>query len=135
VAWAACPPFAAADQPLGKIQTRMINLTFLDHGLVELRMAGEAGGLGDCVCYGQFNTVPGGEPGVLEGTGVVAFTAANGDVLVGVIDTTVYMLEKLISFEIHWRDEVTFSDGTTVESTGRFVHNKPAGIIMRFISY
>jgi hypothetical protein len=30
---------------------------------------------------------------------------------------------------IHWRNAVTFSEGTTVASTGRFVDHRPPGII------
>jgi hypothetical protein len=36
--------------------------------------------------------------------------------------------EGTLQVVIHWRDAVTFSNGTVVESTGRFVEHRPSGI-------
>jgi hypothetical protein len=64
-----------------------------------------------------------------EGLGVVAFQAANGDLLAGVIAWQYDSEDHSLSLEIYWRDAVTVSDGATVASTGRFVKHRPPGII------
>lgn len=121
--------FAAADQPLGKMRVKSVSLTFGTGGYAVLRMEGTAPELGNCTCYGEVDFVPGEEEGALDGLGVVAFTAADGDVLVGVIAVQdLDIVHQQAGFEIHWRDAVTFRDGTTVESTGRFVDHRPPGI-------
>jgi hypothetical protein len=127
LALAALPRFATADQPLGKIKVKSITLTIDDDGFAVLRMTGTAEELGNCACYGEIVFVPGAEPGTLDGLGVVAFEAANGDLLVGVIAA---QLSDGGTFraEIHWRDAVTLSDGSTVESTGRFFDHRPPGV-------
>jgi hypothetical protein len=127
LALAAFPPFAAADQPLGKVKVKCATLTFDDDGLAVLHMTGTAGELGNCACYGEIVVVPGAEERTFDGMGVVAFSAANGDLLVGVIAAHIDMVDRTLHAEIHWRDAVTFSDGTTVESSGRFVDNLPPG--------
>jgi hypothetical protein len=38
-----------------------------------------------------------------------------------------------LSWVIHWRDAVTFGDGTTVASTGRFVDHRPPGATGTFL--
>jgi hypothetical protein len=131
---AVCAPFATADQPLGRMQVKSITLTLADDGFAVLRMIGTAEELGNCACYGELVFVPGEDEGTLDGTGVVAFTAANGDILVGVIAAQLDTVAQTLSFVIHWRDAVTFSDGTTVESTGRFVNHRPPGLRDRSIT-
>jgi hypothetical protein len=126
LALAAFPPFAAADQPLGKLKVQSVSLDFEDDGLAVLRLTGTAEELGKCSCYAELVFVPG-EEETRDGTGVVAFTAANGDLLVGVI--AAHLEDGILSAVIHWRDAVTFGDGTTVASTGRFVDHRPPGII------
>jgi len=127
LAQAACPPCSAADQPLGKIKVKSITLTFSDDDFAVLRLSGTAADLGNCVCDGEIVFVPSAEEGTLDGMGVVAFRAANGDLLVGVIAAKVDTVDRTFDAEIRWRDAVTFSDGTTVESTGRFVGHLPTG--------
>jgi hypothetical protein len=84
--------------------------------------------LGDCSCNGELVFVPGEEEDTLYGLGVVAFTAANGDLLVGTIAMEVDTTESSFYFTVHWGDAVTFSDGTITASTGRFVEHRPQGI-------
>jgi hypothetical protein len=128
LALAAYPPFAAADQPLGSMKVKSFSLTFEDDGLAVLRMTGTAPELGNCACYAEIDFVPGEDEGTLDGVGVVVFKAANGDLLVGVVAAH-FDEDGNFSAEMHWRDAVTFSDRTTVESTGRFVDHRPPGII------
>jgi hypothetical protein len=125
VAVAAVPPSAPADQPLGTLHVRSFSLDPDEDGFAVLRLAGTAEGLGNCACYGEIEF--GEVGGTFEGTGVVAFTAADGDLLVGVIAADIDE-DGVISAEVHWRDAVTFSDGTTVASTGRFLEHRPAGV-------
>jgi hypothetical protein len=134
VALAALPPVATADQPLGTMKVKSSSLTFGDDGLAILRMTGTAEELGNSACYGEIVFVPGEEEGTLDGTGVVAFTAASGELLVGVIAAEFDAVDLTLGFVIHWRDAVTFSDGTTVASTGRFVDHRPPGLRDRSVT-
>src|SRR5262245_32645672 len=127
---AAFPPFAAADQPLGAMNVKSANLTLGEDGIATLRMTGTAEQQGKCSCYGEFDFAHGEEPDTLDGLGVVIFTAANGDRLVGIIAMQIDEAEAddTFSAEIHWRDSVTLRDGTTVASSGRFVNHRPPGL-------
>jgi hypothetical protein len=80
--------------------------------------------------------VPGEAAGSLEGDGVVVFTAANGDLLVGVVDWDADAAveadtDTLRTSHIHfsWRDSVEFH-GTVVSSTGRFAKLRPPGLVV-----
>jgi hypothetical protein len=132
LALTACLPFAAADQPLSKLKVKSATLTFSDGGFAVLRLTGTAEALGNCAAYGELDFVPGEDEDTLDGMGVIAFTAANGDVLVGVIEAQIDE-DNVIRWVIHWRDDVTFSDGTTVASTGRFVDHRPPGATGTFL--
>jgi hypothetical protein len=125
-------PFAAADQPLSKMKVKSATLTFGDGGFAVLRLTGTAEELGRCAAYGELVFVPGEDEDTVDGMGVAAFIAANGDVLVGVIEAQIDE-DNLLSWVIHWRDAVTFSDGTTVASTGRFVDHRPPGATGQFL--
>jgi hypothetical protein len=132
LALAAVPPCVAADQPLGEINVKSHSLTFGLDGFAVFRLTGTAEGLGNCACYGEIAFAPGEEEGTLDGVGVVAFRAANGDVLVGVIAAQLTVGVRF-SAEILWRDAVTFSDGTTVASSGRFADHRPAGAAVDYL--
>src|SRR5262245_2123483 len=119
---AAFPPHAAADPPL-KLKGGG-TLTVDDDGLGVLRLQGTATQLGQFDCYAELAFEPGAEEGSLDGFGVVAFTAANGDVLVGRM-TWHTGADGTGLTEFRWQDAVTFSDGTTAESTGRFANRRP----------
>ena len=116
---------APAGQPLGKVNLESFDFTPAD-GFAVLRLTGTAEGLGKCIAYAELDVVYG-EAHTYDGTGVVAFTSANGDMLVGVI-TAQRDSEGATSAEVHWRDRVTLHDGTTVASTGRFENQRPAGL-------
>jgi len=127
LALTAFSPSAPAEQPLGKMKAKSITLALGDDGFTLLHMTGTAEELGSCACYGELVFVPGDEEGTLDGTGVVAFTAASGDMLVGVIAADLEE-DGSFCFVIHWRDAVTFSDGTTIDSSGRFANRRPPGL-------
>ena len=96
-------------------------------------LAGTASHLGRFTAYGEVVFVPG-EDGSLIGDGVVVFEAANGDLLVGVVTWEAAAADEdgLSASAIHfaWRDSVEFSDGTTVSNTGRFVNDRPPGLVV-----
>src|SRR5262245_4763328 len=115
-------PFAAAD-PIIKIKGSG-TLTDGD-GATVFRLTGTASHLGKFACYGEIDFEPGAE-GSLDGVGVVAFQAANGDMLVGEIAWHINA-DGAGQAAFRWRDTVTFDDGTTAESTGRFTESRPPG--------
>ena len=127
---AALPPMASADQPLGTLKVKSADLTLGEDGFATLHMTGTAEQLGNCSCYGELDFIPGAEQDTLDGMGVVVFTAANGDRLVGVIAMHLDELDDTFSAEMHWRDSVTLGDGTTVASSGRFVKHRPPGLLV-----
>ena len=90
-------------------------------------LEGTSSHLGKFTAYGEVDFDPDAE--VAEG--VVVFTAANGDQLVG-ITTWVAGEEDTAGLHFSWRDSVTFSDGTVAHSTGHFADakNRPAGLVV-----
>ena len=115
-------PFAAAD-PVIKIKG---SGTLADgDGATVFRLTGTTSHLGKFACYGEIDFEPGDE-GSLDGVGVVAFRAADGDMLVGEIAWHI-SADAAGRAAFRWRDAVTFGDGTTVESTGRFAKTRPPG--------
>lgn len=126
----ALPHFAAADQPLGTMKVKSAALTLGTGGFATLRMTGTAEELGNCSGYGELDVGPGDEEDTLHGQGVVVFTAANGDRLVGVIAIQVDEEDGTFSCEMHWRDSVTLANGMTMASSGRFVKHRPPGLLV-----
>lgn len=88
--------------------------------------SGTASHLGKYACYGELEFQPGINPGTQIGQGVAVFEAANGDLLVGVVSCELDA-EGLGQMAFKWRDSVEFSDGTVVDTTGRFVASRPPG--------
>ena len=96
-------------------------------------LSGTASHLGTFASYGEIVFVPGAEPGSFVGEGVAVFTAANGDLLVGAVTWTIDSGSgDFRASQIHfsWRDFVEFSDGTVVSNTGRFVDDRPPGLVV-----
>jgi hypothetical protein len=112
-------------------------IDFTTEGISPFTLNGMASHLGRFAAHGEVEFVRGNEDGSLTGDGVVAFKAANGDLLVGIVtwdaepevDTEV---ESFRTSHIHfsWRDAVTFSDGTVARSTGRFEKSRPPGLVV-----
>ena len=102
-------------------------------GITPFELAGTASHLGQFVASGEVEFLPIGENGSLLGAGPVVFTAANGDLLVGVVTWDVGPEaegERATRLHFSWRDAVTFSDGTLVASSGRFVSSRPPGLVV-----
>jgi hypothetical protein len=101
--------------------------------MTPFELAGTASHLGQFLAYGEVEFLPIGGDGSLVGAGPVVFTAANGDLLVGVVTWDVGPEaggERATGLHFSWRDAVTFSDGTLVASTGRFVSSRPPGLVV-----
>jgi hypothetical protein len=102
-------------------------------GPAPFTLTGTASHLGRYECYGEVEFFPADNDSSLLGDGVAVFEAANGDLLVGVVTWEVDAEEdKLRTSHIHfsWRDSVQFSDGTIVDSTGRFENDRPPGLVV-----
>ena len=102
-------------------------------GPIPFTLRGTASHLGRYEAYGEVDFVPGEEEGSLVGEGVVVFEAANGDLLVGVVEWDVEPGDgefKPSALHFSWRDAVEFGDGTVVASTGRFVNDRPPGLVV-----
>ena len=88
---------------------------------------GTATHLGKWTATGEITFEDGEVPGSLAGTGIVAFTAANGEMIVARLEMDVGPNGSTV-YGMHWQDSVTFSYGTTVSSTGRFIDPPFGGV-------
>jgi len=126
-------PVAAFAQSPVKLNQWDGAIDFHGVGLSSFTLQGTASHLGLFTAYGEVEFVPGEEQGSLDGEGVVVFEAANGDLLVGVVSWDVAgQGGNFRTSQLHfsWRDSVQFSDGTVVDSTGRFVNDRPPGLVV-----
>ena len=130
IALVAHPAYAKSPVKLQKWEGAV---DFAAEGPSTFELEGTASHLGQFTALGEVEFAPGEEEGSLIGDGVVVFEAANGDLLVGVVEWEVdAAVEGLSASAIHfsWRDSVEFSDGTVVESTGRFLKDRPPGLVV-----
>jgi hypothetical protein len=105
----------------------------LAEGPTPFSLSGTASHLGQFTAHGEVEFGPGEDQGSIEGTGVVVFEAANGDLLVGHVSWLVDADgDEIRTSQIHfsWSDFVEFSDGTIVENTGHFVDDRPPGLVV-----
>lgn len=127
------PPSLLAESPV-KMQKFEGRIDITAAGpVIPFTLAGEASHLGKFTSVGEVVFTPGQQPGTLVGNGVVVLTAANGDLLVGVVTwdvSTVNGDSRTTSIHFGWRDSVTFSDGTVISNTGRFVTDRPPGLVV-----
>jgi hypothetical protein len=125
------PRPAAAESPV-KMKNFLGTIDLTAGGVTPFTITGTASHLGSFTAYGEVEFVPGEEPGSLVGSGVVVFEAADGDLLVGVVAWEVDAGDDLRTSRIHfsWRDAVQFDDGTVVANTGRFVDDRPPGLVV-----
>ena len=124
---------ALAKSPV-KLQKWAGEIDFSPDGISTFVLAGNASHLGRFDAYGEVEFVPGEEDGSLIGDGVVVFEAANGDLLVGDVTWEAAAADEddLSTSRMHfaWRDFVEFSDGTVMFNTGRFVEDRPPGLVV-----
>jgi hypothetical protein len=127
------PPSLLAQSPV-KLQkfTGAIDIT-APGPVIPFTLAGEASHLGKFTSHGEVVFTPGQQPGTLVGNGVVLLKAANGDLLAGVVTWDVGAVNsdhRSAGIHFSWRDNVTFSDGTVASTTGRFVTDRPPGLVV-----
>jgi hypothetical protein len=102
-------------------------------GLASFDLEGVASHLGQFTGSGEVEFLPMGDDGSLVGAGPVVLRTANGDLLVGVVTWDVGAesgAERPAHLHFSWRDAVTFNDGTTFGSTGRFAASRPPGLVV-----
>ena len=129
---ATTPRAAVAESPV-KLKKFVGAIDLSADGPSSFTLEGTGSHLGRYSCYGEVLFLPGEEAGSLVGEGVAVFKAANGDLLVGIATWEVGPeVDGVRSSRIHfsWRDSVTFSDGTIVANTGRFVDDRPPGLVV-----
>ena len=101
-------------------------IDYVPEGPSPITMQGTASHLGKFAAVGEVTLVPVDESGLMLGSGVVVFTSANGDLLVGATEWVVNG-EEISEIRFRWRESVEFSDGTVVTNTGRFVTDRQIG--------
>lgn len=104
-------------------------IDYVPDGPSPFLMEGTASHLGKFSAVGEVTLVPVDESGAMLGTGVVVFTSANGDLLVGATEWVVNG-EEISEMHFRWRDSVEFTDGTVVTNTGRFETDRPPGLVV-----
>ncbi len=112
-----------------KLQKWSGTIDYSPDGPSPFELAGTASHLGKFTAHGEISLLPGDEEGSFEGEGVVVFKAANGDLLVGVTTWQVAG-DEVGHMHFAWSDSVEFSDGTVVANTGRFVDDRPPGLVV-----
>jgi hypothetical protein len=120
-------PRAMSDQPILTIRAQGA-FTIDDDGFAVAQLRGTAPGMGKFVSYGELVFAPGDQTGSFDGEGIMAFTAANGDIVAAFVEWQIGA-DGTNTVLVHWRDAVTFSDSTSVATTGRFVDRRPPGPI------
>ena len=125
------PRPASAEAPV-KMRKFIGAIDLTTGGVTPFTLTGTASHLGEFRAYGEVEFLPGEEEGSLVGLGVVVFEAANGDLLVGKVAWEVEAGGDFRTSRIHfsWRDFVQFEDGTVVTNTGRFVDDRPPGLVV-----
>lgn len=92
-------------------------------------VAGTTEVFGHYLAQGEATFGAGNEEGVLpDATGIAVVQAENGDQIVA--DVFITQSGDRLDFTFHWRDSVTFSNGTTVSNTGAFVNQRPPGLVV-----
>lgn len=99
------------------------------------QLSGTAAEIGVYVADGEVTFLPGVEPDTLLGEGVAVFTDADGDRLVAVVSWPLeseFKNKREGDISFHWRDTVTFADGTQQSSTGKFAaaEDRPPGLVV-----
>lgn len=120
---------AVASKSAVKMKNWTGTIDYVPDGPSPFTMQGTASHLGNFSAVGEVTLVPVDESGLMLGAGVVVFTSANGDLLVGATEWVVNG-EEISEMHFRWRDSVEFSGGEVVTNTGRFVTGRPPGLVV-----
>ncbi len=104
-------------------------IDYVPDGPSPFTMEGTASHLGRFMSVGEVSLIPIDDSGAMLGSGVVVFRAANGDRLVGTTEWVVSGAD-VSGMSFHWSDSVQFSDGRVATNTGRFVKDRPQGLVV-----
>ena len=129
---ASFPPVVLAESAV-KLQNWRGAIDLSSAPITPFAIDGTASHLGEFSCHGEVVFLPGEVEGSLVGEGIAVFEAANGDLLVGVLTWDVDpAVDDFSVSRMHfsWRDFVELSDGTIVPSTGRFLQDRPPGLVI-----
>jgi ABC-type transport system substrate-binding protein len=118
-----CATSTAATQDTGQ-QVVIVGST---KGPSRLSATGTTSDFGRYLAVGEIALTGGAESESLDGTGVAVVQAEDGDQIVADVAANTQE-DGSTEFTFHWRDSAEFSDGTVVETTGRFVDDKPEGL-------
>lgn len=120
-------PNVLADKPKASGQINFSDTTLTQ---ATFTLGGTEKHIGRYTSSGELDFVSSEDEGTLNGSGVVVLTAANGDLLVGVATSKLEIANGQTDFHFSWRDSVTLRNGTTVSNTGKFVKNRPPGLVV-----
>lgn len=127
-----CPEQLWAEAPV-KMKSFAGTLDFRSAGPTPFTLEGQASHLGNFTSVGEVVFSPGREADTQIGVGVAVFRAANGDLLVGHMVWSISAAvqgERTAAIQFRWSDSITLSNGTVVTNTGRFVDDRPAGLVI-----
>lgn len=97
-------------------------------GLSQFTVTGTTAEFGRYLALGEATFVLGEQEGELDGTGIAVVQAGNEDQIVA--DVTSKVTNEGLDFTFHWRDSVTFNNGSTAANTGVFVDYQPPGLFL-----
>ena len=120
---------AFASKSAVKMKNWQGTIDYVPNGPSTFTMQGTASHLGNFSAIGEVTLVPVDNSGLMLGAGSVVFTSANGDLLVGATEWIVNG-EDISEMHFRWRDSVEFSDGMVVKNSGRFVTDRPPGLVV-----
>jgi hypothetical protein len=129
---ASFPPAVLAESAV-KLQNWRGAIDLSGTPITPFTIEGTASHLGEFSCHGEVAFLTGPVEGSLVGQGIAVFEAANGDLLVGVLTWDVVpAVDDFSMSRMHfsWRDFVELRDGTIVPSSGRFLQDRPPGLVI-----
>jgi hypothetical protein len=128
IAFISRPLTPALANPQIKLNDWTGAIDFNPEGPSTFTLAGTSSHLGLFTANGEINIAP----GDTVAHGVVAFQAANGDLLVGVTTWDIAPDGTAANLHFSWRDSITLADGSVVPSTGHFAdpRNRPSGLVV-----
>lgn len=97
-------------------------------GLSQFTVTGTTTEFGQYLALGEATIFPGEQEGELDGEGIAVLQADNDEQIAA--DVTFKATDEGFDFTFHWRDSVTFSNGSTAANTGSFVDDQPPGLFL-----